>query len=121
MESVGGKAAPEWNDHLLTSGATNVVFFVHPVGWVGDWHPNPKPQWIVDAVGPLVRGDDGRHAGGDGAPASLALAATRTPSRMRKAGSVTARARVGNEPSCFDGRSNSKPTNGLASSPCCFK
>jgi len=23
------------------------VFTVQPVGWVGDWHENPAPQWIV--------------------------------------------------------------------------
>jgi hypothetical protein len=49
-KSVGGKAAPELIETLLTSKA-NVVFFVQPVGWVGDWHPNPKPQWIVTLSG----------------------------------------------------------------------
>ena len=24
-----------------------VVFTVQPVGWVGDWHENPAPQWII--------------------------------------------------------------------------
>ena len=24
-----------------------VVFTVQPVGWVGEWHENPAPQWIV--------------------------------------------------------------------------
>jgi hypothetical protein len=24
---------------------------VLPVGWVGDWHENPKPQWIVPLSG----------------------------------------------------------------------
>ena len=49
-ESVGGKAAPEWIAKLLTSNA-NVVFFAQPVGWFGDWHPNPKPQWLVTLSG----------------------------------------------------------------------
>ena len=49
-ESVGGKAAPEWIANLLTSNA-KVVFFVQPVGWFGDWHPNPKPQWLVTLSG----------------------------------------------------------------------
>ena len=43
--SVGGKAAPQWNDHVLT-GKTNIQFTVLPVGWHGDWHENPEPQWI---------------------------------------------------------------------------
>ena len=50
MQSMGGKAAPQWNDHLLTSEAS-ILFCVLPVGWVGDWHENPKPQWIVPLSG----------------------------------------------------------------------
>jgi len=50
MQSMGGKAAPQWNDHLLTSEAS-LLFCVLPVGWIGDWHENPKPQWIVPVSG----------------------------------------------------------------------
>jgi len=49
MQSMGG-AAPQWNDHLLTS-EVSILFCVLPVGWVGDWHENPKPQWIVPVSG----------------------------------------------------------------------
>jgi hypothetical protein len=45
LKGVGG-AAPQWNDEQARSEAT-VVFTVQPVGWVGDWHENPAPQWIV--------------------------------------------------------------------------
>ena len=24
---------------------------VLPVGWIGDWHENPKPQWIIPLSG----------------------------------------------------------------------
>jgi hypothetical protein len=41
-----GNAAPQWNDKQPRSDAT-VVFTVQPVGWIGDWHENPAPQWIV--------------------------------------------------------------------------
>jgi len=41
-----GDAAAQWNDRQARSDAT-VVFTVQPVGWVGDWHENPAPQWIV--------------------------------------------------------------------------
>ncbi|WP_298253478.1 cupin domain-containing protein [Bradyrhizobium sp.] len=45
LQSVG-PADPQWNNkqgrHLST-----VVFTVQPVGWVGDWHENPAPQWII--------------------------------------------------------------------------
>lgn len=41
-----GAAAPQWNNPQSRSEAT-VVFTVQPVGWVGDWHENPAPQWIT--------------------------------------------------------------------------
>ena len=45
-----GNAAPQWNNHQARSEATT-VFTVQPVGWVGDWHENPAPQWIVPLSG----------------------------------------------------------------------
>ena len=45
LKGVGG-AAPQWNNKQDRSEAT-VVYTVQPVGWVGDWHENPAPQWIV--------------------------------------------------------------------------
>ncbi len=41
-----GAAAPQWNDAQASAPST-VVFTVQPVGWVGEWHENPAPQWIV--------------------------------------------------------------------------
>ena len=41
-----GRADPQWNDKQDTVSST-VVFTVQPVGWVGDWHENPAPQWII--------------------------------------------------------------------------
>jgi hypothetical protein len=41
-----GPADPQWNDKQQTVSST-VVFTVQPVGWVGTWHENPAPQWIV--------------------------------------------------------------------------
>jgi hypothetical protein len=35
---------------LLSSDA-EVLFTVQPVGWVGEWHENPQPQWIVPLSG----------------------------------------------------------------------
>ena len=48
-QSMGG-AAPQWNDTLGSAGA-NVLVSVLPVGWTGDWHQNPKPQWIIPLSG----------------------------------------------------------------------
>jgi hypothetical protein len=45
LKGVGG-ADPQWNNEQETASST-VVFTVQPVGWVGDWHENPAPQWIV--------------------------------------------------------------------------
>ncbi|HTV94724.1 MAG TPA: hypothetical protein VME42_01950 [Steroidobacteraceae bacterium] len=41
-----GAAAPQWNNRQPTLPCT-VVFTEQPVGWVGDWHENPAPQWII--------------------------------------------------------------------------
>ncbi len=49
LKGVGG-AAPQWNDKQARSEATT-VFTVQPVGWVGEWHENPAPQWIVPLSG----------------------------------------------------------------------
>lgn len=45
-----GDADPQWNNQLYAGGA-ELVFTVQPVGWVGEWHENPKPQWIVPVSG----------------------------------------------------------------------
>jgi hypothetical protein len=45
-----GNAAPQWNDKQHRSDAT-VVVTVQPVGWIGDWHENPAPQWIIPLSG----------------------------------------------------------------------
>lgn len=49
-ESMGGDAAEQWNKHLLDSAA-HIMFAEMPVGWVGQWHENPKPQWIIPLSG----------------------------------------------------------------------
>lgn len=41
-----GNADAQWNNPQPRSEAS-VVFTVQPVGWVGEWHENPAPQWIV--------------------------------------------------------------------------
>ncbi len=48
-QGVGG-AAPQWNGAQPASSAT-VVITVQPVGWIGEWHENPEPQWIVPLSG----------------------------------------------------------------------
>ena len=45
-----GDATPQWNNRQARGEAT-VVVTVQPVGWVGEWHENPAPQWIVPLSG----------------------------------------------------------------------
>lgn len=50
QKSVGGGAAPQW---LLDwpGEVVGVKFAVLPVGWVGDWHESPHPQWVIPLSG----------------------------------------------------------------------
>ena len=50
MKSVGGQAAPMWMRQIPDEVAA-VFFTVLPVGWVGEWHESPKPQWVVPLSG----------------------------------------------------------------------
>lgn len=46
VRSVGGQAAPTAAKDV-PGHFDNVSFLVLPVGWVGDWHESPHPQWVV--------------------------------------------------------------------------
>lgn len=50
QKGIAPDTAPQWLSQLQQSGAT-VTFTVLPVGWVGKWHENPKPQWIIPLSG----------------------------------------------------------------------
>jgi hypothetical protein len=50
FKSVSPGAAPDWLDNVVGAGA-QVVVAVQPMGWVGEWHENPKPQWIIPLSG----------------------------------------------------------------------
>ncbi|NUN67421.1 cupin domain-containing protein (plasmid) [Pseudanabaena biceps] len=50
LQSIAPPASPQWLGQSQQKGA-NVVFSVLPAGWVGAWHENPKPQWIVPLSG----------------------------------------------------------------------
>lgn len=49
-ESISGDIQSQWNNHLLQS-KSEILFSEQPVGWFGDWHENPKPQWIIPISG----------------------------------------------------------------------
>lgn len=50
FESISPPAAPQWLGRKTTDEAT-VSVVVMPVGWIGAWHENPKPQWIIPLSG----------------------------------------------------------------------
>jgi hypothetical protein len=49
-ESISPGAAPSWVNRLGIP-AKRIVILNLPVGWVGEWHENPEPQWIVPLSG----------------------------------------------------------------------
>lgn len=49
-KSMSPPADPQWQGAKTHEGAT-VFVTVQPVGWVGTWHENPKPQWIIPLSG----------------------------------------------------------------------
>ena len=50
LQSMQPPADPQWQGRKQT-GAMTLLITVQPVGWVGTWHENPKPQWIVPLSG----------------------------------------------------------------------
>ena len=50
LASISPPATPQWLGRK-TSASSTVFVTVLPVGWVGDWHENPKPQWIIPLTG----------------------------------------------------------------------
>ncbi len=49
-ETISPPAPPQWQ-HRLGTGEAVVLVTVQPVGWIGTWHENPKPQWIIPLSG----------------------------------------------------------------------
>jgi hypothetical protein len=50
LKSMKAPADPQWQGRR-TTGEMTVMVTVLPVGWIGIWHENPKPQWIVPLTG----------------------------------------------------------------------
>ncbi len=50
LQSISPPAAPQWLGQVKQKGGT-VSFTVMPVDWTGEWHENPKPQWIIPLSG----------------------------------------------------------------------
>lgn len=50
LTSISGGAAAQWQGIRYAANGDTMVT-VLPVGWVGDWHENPRPQWIIPLSG----------------------------------------------------------------------
>jgi hypothetical protein len=50
LQGIRPGTAPQWLGGSHHDGAS-VLVTVLPAGWVGTWHENPRPQWIVPLSG----------------------------------------------------------------------
>ena len=50
LKSMQPPAAPQWQGKKH-SGPMSWIVTVQPVGWSGEWHENPRPQWIIPLSG----------------------------------------------------------------------
>jgi hypothetical protein len=50
LKSIKPPADPQWQGRKFSGGMTTMVT-VLPSGWIGTWHENPKPQWIIPLSG----------------------------------------------------------------------
>ena len=50
LKTMSPPASPQWQSRKMT-GRMAILITIQPVGWVGEWHENPKPQWIVPLSG----------------------------------------------------------------------
>jgi len=50
LKPIQPSADAQWQGEK-TSGKMTTMVTVLPIGWVGGWHENPKPQWIVPLSG----------------------------------------------------------------------
>jgi len=62
LQAFAPPARPEWTRPLPDEVAA-ITFAVQPVGWIGEWHKNPKPQWVIPISGRwYVELTDGKKA-----------------------------------------------------------
>ena len=50
LQSIQPPAKPQWQGRK-SRGDLTVMVTVLPTGWAGDWHENPRPQWIIPLSG----------------------------------------------------------------------
>lgn len=50
LKGISGDADPQWL-RPFPGELDQVLFAVLPVGWIGEWHESPKPQWVIPIRG----------------------------------------------------------------------
>ena len=50
LKPIQSSTDAQWQGEK-TGGTMVTMVTVLPVGWIGEWHENPKPQWIVPLSG----------------------------------------------------------------------
>jgi hypothetical protein len=81
LKSIAPPAEPQWQGHQVSAEAT-VLVTVLPAGWTGDWHENPKPQWIIPLSGRwFVESMDGQSV--EMGPGEISFGADQNTSETR--------------------------------------
>ena len=107
LKSMQPPAAPQWQGEP-SRGDITVMVTVQPVGWLGDWHENPKPQWIVPLSGRwFVEAMDGvRHEFG---PGEFSFGGDQNCRAARGTARATSPARWATNPRCSWSSSSTTP------------
>lgn len=50
LKPIQSGAAPQWQGQKTTDSMSTMVTIL-PIGWIAEWHENPKPQWIIPLSG----------------------------------------------------------------------
>lgn len=91
-----GDIEKQWNAHILDDNA-HVLFSELPVGWEGDWHENPEPQWIIPLSGRwFVETMDGQRV--EMGPGDVSFGADQNTKKDEKGRMGHLSGTVGNEP-----------------------
>lgn len=116
LKSIGGGAAPQWQGNK-SRGAMTAMVTILPVGWVGQWHPNPKPQWIIPLSGRwFVESMDGQRV--EMGPGDISFGEDQA-SREHDGNNGHLSGTVGDAPAVL--MLVQLETGGTASSPCRFR
>ncbi len=116
LASIREPASPQWQGKP-TKGEVSVMVTILPVGWVGTWHENPKPQWIIPLSGRWsVESMDGQRI--EMGPGEISFGADQnTKESGGKKGHFSTT--VGDEPAVL--MLIQFETTSLTLSPCCFR